>query len=59
LAARLVFDEVTSSLDPETAAQLVLTVNRLKGKATILFIAHHLTAALEPDTVFSLPGSQR
>jgi len=55
----LVFDEATSSLDPETAAQLALTVNRLKGKATILFIAHHLPAALEPDAVFSLPGSQR
>jgi subfamily B ATP-binding cassette protein HlyB/CyaB len=54
----LIFDEATSSLDPATAAQLALTVNQLKGKASILFIAHHLPGGLEPDVVFKLPGAQ-
>ena len=46
----LIFDEATSSLD-ETAADAVgETINRLKGKVTILFIAHKLPANANVDS---------
>ena len=50
----LIFDEATSSLDPPTAEQFARTVNRLKGKVTIIFIAHQLPKGLHVDSVFTL-----
>lgn len=50
----LVFDEATSSLDPGTAEQFARTVNRLKGKVTLLFVAHQLPKALAVDQVVTL-----
>jgi len=45
----LIFDEATSSLDPPTAEQLGRTINALKGRASILFIAHALPRTLQVD----------
>ncbi len=45
----LIFDESTSSLDPPTAEQLGRTINALKGKASILFIAHAPPRTLQVD----------
>ena len=42
----LIFDEATSNLDAPTAERFAQTVNQLKGKATILFIAHQLPKGL-------------
>ncbi|MDP3715527.1 MAG: ATP-binding cassette domain-containing protein, partial [Burkholderiales bacterium] len=50
----LIFDEATSGLDPVTAEQFAQTINRLKGKVTILFIAHHLPQALQVDELLNL-----
>jgi subfamily B ATP-binding cassette protein HlyB/CyaB len=50
----LVFDEATSSLDQQTAERFAQTVNRLKGMATLLFIAHQLPRGLAVDEVLSL-----
>jgi subfamily B ATP-binding cassette protein HlyB/CyaB len=50
----LIFDEATSNLDRETAEHFARTVNQLKGKVTMLFIAHELPAALKVDRVVSL-----
>ena len=50
----LVFDEATSSLDEETAEQFAITLNRLKGKATMIFIAHQLPKGLELHQIISL-----
>ena len=47
----LIFDEATSSLDPPTAEALARTVNKLRGSATILFIAHHVPRALQIDQI--------
>jgi len=57
----LVFDEATSSVDVETAEALAKTVMSLKGKKTILFIAHAQPAGLEPDArlLFGTRASQR
>jgi subfamily B ATP-binding cassette protein HlyB/CyaB len=54
----LVFDEATSALDPHTAERFAHTVNKLKGVATILFIAHHLPRGLAVDEVFTV-GADR
>lgn len=47
----LVFDEATSSVDGPTAEQLGRTINALKGRATILFIAHVLPKTLQADQI--------
>jgi ATP-binding cassette, subfamily B, bacterial HlyB/CyaB len=54
----LVFDEATSSLDPATAEKFAHTVNKLKGAATILFIAHQLPKGLAVDEVFNLAAGK-
>ena len=50
----LIFDEATSGLDQQTAEKFAQTVNRLKGVATVVFIAHQLPKGLSVDEVFSL-----
>lgn len=47
----LVFDESTSSVDGPTAEQLGRTITALKGRATILFIAHMLPKTLQADRI--------
>ncbi|MEQ1579952.1 MAG: peptidase domain-containing ABC transporter [Steroidobacteraceae bacterium] len=47
----LIFDEAAASLDPPTADQLARTINGLKQRATILFIAHALPRSLQVDHV--------
>jgi len=50
----LIFDEATSNLDQQTAEQFAHTINALKGKVTMLFIAHQLPKGLAVDEVFAL-----
>jgi len=45
----LVFDEATSSVDALTAEQLGRTINALRGRVTIVFIAHMLPRSLQCD----------
>jgi subfamily B ATP-binding cassette protein HlyB/CyaB len=47
----LIFDEATSSVDAATAEQLGRTISALKGRATILFIAHMIPKSLHVDRV--------
>jgi len=47
----LIFDEATSSLDLNTAEQIGRTINALKGRVTILFIAHVLPRSLQVDQI--------
>jgi subfamily B ATP-binding cassette protein HlyB/CyaB len=47
----LIFDEATSSVDAATAEQLGRTINALKGRVTILFIAHLIPKSLHVDRV--------
>jgi len=54
----LLFDEATSSLDAHTAERFAQTVNKLKGVATIVFIAHHLPKGLAVDEVFTLASER-
>ena len=50
----LIFDEATSSLDQATAEQFARTINQLKGKVTMLFIAHQIPKGLKVDEVVML-----
>jgi subfamily B ATP-binding cassette protein HlyB/CyaB len=45
----LVFDEATSNLDAQTSEHFAKTINQLKGKVTILFIAHQVPKGLQVD----------
>lgn len=53
----LIFDEAASNLDQHTAEQFAQTINRLKGKVTILFITHQLPKGLAVDEAILL-GSE-
>jgi subfamily B ATP-binding cassette protein HlyB/CyaB len=50
----LIFDEATSALDAATAEQFARTVNRLKGKVTLIFITHQVPRGLAIDARLSL-----
>ena len=50
----LIFDEATSNLDSVTAEQFARTINQLRGRVTMLFIAHQLPKALKVDQVVDL-----
>jgi ABC-type bacteriocin/lantibiotic exporter with double-glycine peptidase domain len=50
----LIFDEATSSLDHETSEHFARTVKRMKGKVTMLFIAHQLSKGLSADRIVRL-----
>ena len=47
----LVFDEVTSALDADSEREIIETINRLRGKHTILMITHNLQA-IDPDIIY-------
>ena len=53
----LIFDEATASLDRETAEALGRTISRLRGKVTMLFIAHQLPETLAVDVTTRLDQS--
>jgi len=54
----LVFDEATASLDPENAGAIARTVNRLRGRVAILFIAHELPPGLTVDRIVRLEATE-
>ena len=49
----LIFDEAVSSLDQPTAELFAKTINKLKGKVTMIFITHQIPRGLQVDEVFS------
>jgi ATP-binding cassette, subfamily B, bacterial HlyB/CyaB len=53
----LIFDEATSGLDQQTAKHFAQTINQLKGKVTMAFIAHHLPRTLKVDEVFNFSAT--
>ena len=58
----LIFDEATSNLDPATAEAFAHTINQLKGRATMIFIAHQLPKGLLVDGAVKLgerPGEAK
>ena len=50
----LVLDEATSSLDAMTESKIMETVNSLRGKVTVIIVAHRLTTIKDADQVIYL-----
>jgi len=50
----LILDEATSALDNESEAQIQKVIENLKGRVTILVIAHRLALIASADTVLIL-----
>lgn len=48
----LFFDEATSALDNETEAAIMESINSLKGRKTMIIIAHRLTTIENCDVVY-------
>ena len=55
----LVFDEAVSNLDQQTAEHFAKTINKLKGKVTMIFITHQIPRGLQVDEVFSFGGDHQ
>ena len=47
----LVLDEATSSLDGETEANISEALQNLKGRSTLILIAHRLSTVMHSDVV--------
>ena len=52
----LVLDEATSSLDSVTETSLTEEIQRLRGKLTILLVAHRLSTVKMSDCIYVLSG---
>jgi len=54
----LIMDEATSSLDPETENEIVQEINLLKGKVTLIVIAHRLSIIKNCDRIIRLDNGR-
>ena len=54
----LVLDEATSALDGQTESDISNTLFSLRGKRTVVVIAHRLSSVREADTVIYMSGGQ-
>ena len=50
----LIFDEPTSSLDNETEKDILCSIDKLKGKKTIIMISHNLDNLKNADYIFKI-----
>ncbi len=56
--AILLLDEATSALDAESEHHIRLSIEGLKGKMTILVIAHRLSTVRQADRILVLEDGQ-
>jgi ABC-type bacteriocin/lantibiotic exporter with double-glycine peptidase domain len=54
----LFFDEATSALDNETESDIMESINSLKGKKTMVIIAHRLTTIENCDVVYKVENGK-
>jgi ATP-binding cassette subfamily C protein len=50
----IIMDEATSSLDAESENEISLVLNEMRGKVTVILIAHRLNSIQNADTVYYL-----
>ena len=50
----LIFDEATSALDTETEKEIINSVNKFKGKKTVIIVSHRMSAVSNCDRLFML-----
>jgi ATP-binding cassette subfamily C protein len=54
----LFLDEATSALDAETESQITNVLDGLKGKMTVVLIAHRLSTVMNSDKIIYLDGGR-
>src|SRR3989344_3754505 len=54
----LILDEATSSIDNESEALIQKSINNLKGKVTVLVIAHRLTTVMSSDRIIVIDNGK-
>jgi len=54
----LILDEATSALDGETEALISQTIKELKGKCTVILIAHRLSSVMNSDKVIFMENGK-
>jgi ABC-type bacteriocin/lantibiotic exporter with double-glycine peptidase domain len=54
----LILDEATSSLDAQTEAAISLAIRKLRGKVTVLIVAHRLSSVIDSDKVIYIREGQ-
>lgn len=54
----LILDEATSSIDNESEALIQKAINDLKGKVTVLVIAHRLSTVMNSDRIIVIDNGQ-
>jgi ATP-binding cassette, subfamily B, bacterial PglK len=52
----LIFDEGTSALDNETERELMAAVTALRGRCTVIMVAHRLSTVRKADRIFLVVG---
>ena len=50
----MIFDEATSALDTETEKEIINSVNKFKGKKTVIIVSHRMSAVSNCDRLFML-----
>ncbi len=50
----LVMDEATSALDSKTEAEVNEAISKLRGKTTLILVAHRLSTIMQADRIFYL-----
>lgn len=54
----LIFDESTSSLDNYAQNDIKNSINKLKGRGTIIIVAHRLSTIRDADTIYFLENGK-
>ena len=54
----LVFDEATSALDNDTEAAIMEAINSLKGRKTMIIIAHRLKTIENCDLIYKVENGK-
>ena len=50
----MIFDEATSALDNFTEKEVIKSILKLRGKKTLIMVAHRLTTLKECDIIYEL-----
>ncbi len=54
----IIFDEATSSLDAETENRISDSILQLRGKATLVVVAHRLSTIRQADKIYFIDGGK-
>ncbi|MDE3055179.1 MAG: ABC transporter ATP-binding protein [Verrucomicrobiota bacterium] len=55
----LLLDEATSHLDAHSEEQILLALEHLRGKTTMIFVTHRLTTITRMDRIFVIDGGRQ